>query len=187
MSPITTTITKEIEHDVSPVKPHSGILKVMKQISKREGDDLQLDTLSLELSDDSSVTSSSSVLDLLSSSSDIERINSPTKKTVTFSRILVIQCHKITIGDNPSCRILPLSLDWEHAEPTVLDLDQYESNPATKRRRRRGARKLMFFERNELLLDVSGYTPAELYKAKKEGLEAQKRDHEFKQVLCACN
>jgi hypothetical protein len=189
MSIETTTITKT-EDSASPIEPNSGSLKSTKQISKTDY------VPSLEVSDDGSVTSASSSVNLLQSSflhssrtpnhHDYSYIDE--KKTVTFSPMLVIRSHKITIGDSLSCPILPLTLDWEHAEPSFLDMDRYESSPATRRRRRRGPRKLMFFERNELLQYVSGYTPAELYKAKKEGLEAQKRDQEqFKQVLSACD
>lgn len=96
---------------------------------------------------------------------------------------MIVHCHKIIIGDCPSCPILPLALGWEHAdEPETVNLDKYESSLTTKRRRnryRRGgsnhARKLMYFERTEKLQDVSGYTPKELQHAKQEAIKSQQQ------------
>lgn len=58
----------------------------------------------------------------------------------------------------------------------TLNLDQFESSRTTLRRRKRGPRKLLFFERSELLQDVAGYSPTELTEKKQEAEQRMKEE-----------
>ena len=106
-----------------------------------------------------------------SSSSRSSNSSSSNSKSVSFSPELSVHIHSLVVGDSPSCPLLPLQLDWCYDQET-LDLDQYESSPSTRRRRFRGPKKLLFYERSERLEDVAGYSPKELMEIKRE---AEKR------------
>lgn len=84
------------------------------------------------------------------------------RKTVSFNKVLEIRQHSLTVGDHPSCRdSLPISLDWEHAEPILIDVDGFEAQ--RKGVRRRGDEmRLSYFERKSKLQCVSGLTEAEM-------------------------
>merc|ERR1712232_1195747 len=78
------------------------------------------------------------------------------RKSVSFSQFLEIRQHALTIGDHPSCRdSLPLSLDWEHADTLLMDIDD-----ASKKKKKKNKR-LSYKERKEMLRQVSGLTEAD--------------------------
>ena len=121
-----------------------------------------------EVARDVSVDSSASRSSVCSSSS---------KRSVSFSSELSVRTHALVVGNSPSCPLLPLQLDWRYDEETV-DLDEHESSLTTRRRRRRGPRKLLFCERSDLLQDVGGYSPKELMKMKREALQRMKEEED---------
>jgi hypothetical protein len=96
------------------------------------------------------------------------------KKSVTFSPDLTIRTHRVVLGDSPSCPLLPLTLDWCYDEE-VDDLEEFENAPSTKRRRRRGPKKLLFYERSERLQEVGGHSPTELHVAKMRAILRMKK------------
>mmetsp|Transcript_15945 Transcript_15945/g.24145 ORF Transcript_15945/g.24145 Transcript_15945/m.24145 type:complete len:175 (-) Transcript_15945:107-631(-) len=84
------------------------------------------------------------------------------RKTVSFNKVLEIRQHSLTIGDHPSCRdSLPISLDWEHSEPILIDVDGFEAQRKGVRRRGNEMR-LSYLERKSKLQCVSGLTEAEM-------------------------
>ena len=96
-------------------------------------------------------------------------------KTVTFSPTCTVHTHKVILGDSPTCPILPLTLDWERAEPREVNLQQFESSLLRRKSRQRGARKLLYYEREKVLLTVGGYSASELYRAKAVALNELSR------------
>jgi hypothetical protein len=67
---------------------------------------------------------------------------SPTKpkKTVSFGNVQV-QEYSVTLGDHPSCKLYPISLDWAHTAPKEYDLDAREKAKAMKKAREAKALK----------------------------------------------
>mmetsp|Transcript_9751 Transcript_9751/g.17804 ORF Transcript_9751/g.17804 Transcript_9751/m.17804 type:complete len:185 (-) Transcript_9751:213-767(-) len=102
------------------------------------------------------------------------------RKSVSFSQVLSVRTHSLVVGDSPSCPVLPLSLDWQYNQDS-LNLDEQEQLQQRKRRRRRnkqGAKKLLFYERHELLMDVADYSPKELMEIKGKALRRVKEEEE---------
>lgn len=91
-----------------------------------------------------------------SSNSVAIKESSNKRRNVSFSPQLEIRPYKIIVGDHPDCPTLPLSLDWEHGETEIINLEEYER--IRMRIRRRRPRKLLHYERKERLQEVSGLT-----------------------------
>jgi len=84
------------------------------------------------------------------------------RKTVSFNKDLEIRQHALTIGDHPLCRdSLPISLAWEHGDTMLMDLDGFEAQRQGLRRSR-SEMKLSYFERKNMLRNVSGFTEADM-------------------------
>jgi len=105
------------------------------------------------------LTSSQNEQNLIASTSS--NLRTLHRKTVSFNKFLEIRQHAVTIGDHPSCKdSLPISLDWEHAEPILIDVDGYEAQ-RNGFRRRGNEMRLSYVERKNMLRSVSGLTVAE--------------------------
>lgn len=109
-------------------------------------------SLSSEEETDSAVETS------LSSSSDNKTKH---KKSVSFSNVLEIRSHKVTLGEHPYCSSLALELSWEHEEPEVVDFDLYESSRRFQRRHL-GELRLSYWDRRNLLEESTGLCESEL-------------------------
>ena len=107
------------------------------------------------------------------------RTRCSSNKSVSFSDELLIRTHCVVLGDSPCCPMLPIQLDWSYDMET-LDLDEFESSRTTIRRRKRGPRKLLFYERSELLQDVAGYSPKELTEKKQAAEQRIKEENTAK-------
>ena len=85
------------------------------------------------------------------------------KKKVQFITVQVRE-HALTVGEHDWCDgRLPLSLDWRHARSNVYHVDYYESLRDRKGRLPKGQlRKLDYYQRQQRLRRVSGYTTHEL-------------------------
>jgi len=82
-------------------------------------------------------------------------------RKVSFSSLLEIRSHDITLGDHPCCKTLAITLGWDHLETEVLDLDLYE-NFREYRRRSSGQLRLSYYSRKYLLESSTGYTEQDL-------------------------
>lgn len=84
------------------------------------------------------------------------------KKSVSFNRFLEIREHALIIGDHPLCKdALPLSLDWKHGETELMDLSEHEMVRSTYRRSG-NQMKLSYFERKNMLRNISGMSEADM-------------------------
>ena len=81
------------------------------------------------------------------------------RRRVHFDTIRIRE-YRIIVGDHPFCRDdLPLSLDWQHSEERVYDVDEYEDIQEQMGRRELGkVRRLNFWRRRQLLHAVGGYS-----------------------------
>jgi len=107
------------------------------------------------------------------SSSSIK--SNTSSKHVSFAPELILLTHSITLGDTPSCPLLAIQLDWAYDRET-LDLEEFESSKTANYRRRRGPKKLLFYERSELLMDVAGFTGKELSEKRKEAKQRMQEE-----------
>lgn len=123
------------------------------------------------------------------SDSDSESCEERACPKVKFSNVM-IRTYSITVGDTPSPKTYPLSLDWEHTPTETLDINIFEelfSSAKTKPQRKtlRGFRfpaRLGEGQRFHRLSFVTGHGPAGLYE-----LEAarMKRSNQIPSRACS--
>jgi hypothetical protein len=74
----------------------------------------------------------------------------PHRKAVSFSKVLQIREHSLTVGDHPDCSLLPISLDWTHEDVAVC-LDDFEAVRVPSRRPAGRLLRLSYSERKNML------------------------------------
>lgn len=99
------------------------------------------------MEDASSTSSQDTITSLSENLSSSSSESSSNQKRVKFYPFLEVRTHSITLGDHPCCTLLPVQLDWEHAETENVNLELHERKKACHGK----ARKLSYIERKHLL------------------------------------
>ncbi len=93
--------------------------------------------------------------------------------------------YALTVGDHPICRDgLALSLDWEHSDERVYNIDDYEQHRRGRNQRqgcKRRTSKLDYWQRREILQRVSSFTNQELSR-----IECERNKQAVFDFLAAC-
>jgi hypothetical protein len=93
------------------------------------------------------------------------------RRSVRFGRAVVRE-YALTVGDHPICQDgLALSLDWNHADEKVYDIDDYEYHRHRKNLRKGSKRKtnrLDYWQRREILQRVGSFSNKELSRIERE-------------------
>lgn len=83
------------------------------------------------------------------------KTNNHTKNRVVSFGTVQIQEHQLILGDNPFSDGYPISLDWKHADPKIIPVDDYEEHHSVD------LEKLDIFDR-QLRLQKMGYRKTDL-------------------------
>ena len=92
------------------------------------------------------------------------------QKGVSFSTVEIRKYNQI-LGDNPAVRYgPPIQLDWYYDEDETLieDLDVFESQRFRERRRSLQQLAMSYYQRQNKLIHIWGYSLEEIRKAKRE-------------------
>lgn len=83
---------------------------------------------------------------------------------VSFSPQLQVRTHSVVLGEHPCCGQLALELGWEHNDKVLVNLEVHESSKLYKNKHnpRGEARRRSYFERKQILKEVTGLTDSEI-------------------------
>jgi len=88
------------------------------------------------------------------------------KKKVSFSEVLEIRTHEITLGDHPCCMGgMALQCGWSHSEPELVDMEIHELHSS---KRRNAGLRLGYAQRRQRLQEVTGLSGSDLLKLEYE-------------------
>jgi hypothetical protein len=127
-----------------------------------------------------------------SSDSELSSLDERPRPNVQFSNVM-IRNYAITVGDTPSHRTYPLSLDWEYSTTQTLDINTFEelfSSAKTKQRTKtiRGFRlpaRLNASQRFDRLAEVTGQGPIDLCGLESERMKRMERMNRTPPKACS--